>query len=452
MNAHVQIGGEIALQRSLPDVVKEYETKIAGLSHAIATFTKAGSVLQMAATVGGTYGNVTIDTGHVHESTLKDSLLKSAWKHVYEGLNIERLASPTDKQLWKQALEKPAPFTINNIRGTFGKFITDPRGNVLRGLAEVFCGLDPIFKSHDKMKIGVKGLPKRVILSNVGSYGSYGKDKLESVINALAVYQGKPLVTYREISALLANEDALVIDGELPAERYHDNALKIVGRGVRLRRFSNGNGHLFFEPETLRDINMALAEFYGEVLPDTPDAEPVKRKSTAVSKDLQYYPTPVKIVDKVLDEIYQLEGQKVLEPSCGDGRFMDGLRKRKAIPYGIEVDPSRVAQCRAKGHTVLLANFLETVPTGDFDRVVMNPPFWGKLYARHVEHAYAFLRPGGSLTAILPATARYDHHLLDTLGQSSKYDGSWSDLPVGSFSESGTNINVSLFQILKAPA
>jgi hypothetical protein len=84
---------------------------------------------------------------------------------------------------------------------------------------------------------------------------------------------------------------------------------------------------------------------------------------------------------------------------------------------------------------VLTANFLETVPTGDYDRVVMNPPFYGKHYAKHVTHAFKFLKPGGTLTAILPITARYDHGLLD---------GRWEDLPVGSFSESGTNINTTV--------
>ena len=65
----------------------------------------------------------------------------------------------------------------------------------------------------------------------------------------------------------------------------------------------------------------------------------------------------------------------------------------------------------------------------------MNPPFYGKHYAKHVEHAFKFLKPGGTLTAILPATARYDHGLLE---------GKWDDLPVGSFSESGTNINTTV--------
>jgi hypothetical protein len=449
MNAHVKVEGEIALQRSLADVVAEYDAKKAAIPNAVKAFEKAGNDLKMAVTVAGQFGDVSIDTGHVYARDLETGLLKSAWKHVYGGLDIERLASPTDKRLWEQAIASPPPFTLDNIRGTFGKFLLDPRGNILRGLAEVFCGLDDAYKSHDKVKVGVKGLPKRVILSNVGSYGSYGRDKLKSVLNALAVYQGKPLIDHREIEALCKNEDALLVDSELPADRTWDKPTPIVGRGVRLRKFGNGNGHLFFEPKELRDINMALAEFYGDVLPDTADDEPKRQQSTAVSKDLQYYPTPIAVVRRIIDDQCHLEGRRVLEPSCGCGRFMDALRKAKAKPYGIEVDPKRAAECKAKGHTVLLANFLETVPTGDFDLVFMNPPFYGKHYAKHVRHAYEFLKPDGKLIAILPATARYDHGLLDDLGIGASYGNRWSDLPVGSFSESGTNINTTVLTIYK---
>jgi SAM-dependent methyltransferase len=430
MNMHVP-----SLQRSLSDVVAEYDTKAAAIDDAIKAFESAGDDLKMAATVGGTYGRLAIDTGRVYASSLRECLLKSAWHHVYDGLNIARLASPNDKRLFEQAMAKPPPFTIDNIRGTFGKFVADPRGNILRGLAEVFCGLDQAYKSHDKVRIGVEGLPKRVVLGGFGTYSYYGKERLEVILNALACYQGKPLVTHEELSALLSNEDALLVSVELPATRY-SQASFTPGRGIRLRTFKNGNGHLFFEKDTLRDINMALAEFYGDILPDTTDEKPTKKQpGTSVSKDLQYYPTPKAVVDRVISNLYQLTGQRVLEPSCGCGRFMDALRKAGAKPYGIEVDPKRAAQSRAKGHSVLLANFLETVPTGDFDRVVMNPPFYGKHYAKHVKHALEFLKPGGTLTAILPATARYDHGLLD---------GKWEDLPVGSFSESGTNINTTI--------
>ncbi len=434
MNAPIN-HSELALQRSISDVVAEYDTKVAALPQAMADFNSAGESLKMAATIGGTFGDVTIDTGHNYEDSLKSCLLRSAWKHIYAGLNIERLSSPDDKQKWKQAIEKPPAFTIDNIRGTFARYVTDPRGNILRGLAEVFCSLDPIFKSHDKMKIGVKGLPKRVIVGYVSDYNSYGRDKIESVINALAALQGKPLVTYRELAALLKDENALVEDAELPASKYEE-PVKVIGRGIRLRRYQNGNAHLYFEPSTLRIVNLALAEFYGEVLADcSDDEEPKARQSTAVSRDLQYYPTPQKVIERILDNLHPLKGQRVLEPSCGCGRFMDALRKLGALPYGIEVDATRAAMTRAKGHTVLRANFLETAPTGDFDRVIMNPPFYGKHYAKHISHAMGFLKPGGVLTAILPAGARYDHGLLD---------GHWDDLPVGSFSESNTNINTTV--------
>jgi hypothetical protein len=418
----------------LSDIVAEYDQKLANLSQAIAEFAAAGDTLKAAACIGGTWGRGNIDTGSVYEHKLKDALLQSAWLHVYSGLNIERIASAADKRRFDQAMTNPAPFTLENIRATFGDFILNPRGNILRGLAEVFCNLDQAYKSHDKVKIGVAGLPKRVIIGGLGGYSSWGTDKLRDILNALAANQQKPLVEYHELEALKKNETALMT--EWSAKVWDGTEKTFPARGVRLRLFANGNGHLFFEPETLRDINRALAEYYGEVLPDCSEEKPTQqRASTAVSKDLQYYPTPAAVVERVLDDIYIREGERVLEPSCGCGRFLDALRAKRAVAVGIEVDPGRAAQARAKGHRVLQANFLETVPTGDYDHVVMNPPFYGQHYAKHVNHALKFLKPGGKLTAILPATARYDHGLLE---------GRWQDLPVGSFSESGTNINTTV--------
>lgn len=437
MNMHVP-----ALQRSLSDVVAEYDAKHAAIGAALATFAAAGSAIEMAGTIGGTYGRTSINTGNVWESTIAESLLKSAWWHVYDGLNIARVASASDKKRFDQEMTKPAPFTLDNIRATFGGYIKNPRGNILRGLAEVFCSLDQSYKSHGKVKIGVAGLPKRVILTSVGGYGSWGRDRLENVLNALASYQGKPLVTPQELQALLEDECALLETRTIiKPRRYGDPDLTpVFARGVRLKRFGNGNGHLIFEPDTLRDINRALAEYYGDVLPDTTDEKPTKRQaSTAVAKDLQYYPTPAALAESIVAELYGIKGAKVLEPQCGCGRILDALRKAGAHATGIEVDPRHVATARAKGHRVMLANFLETVPTGDCDHVVMNPPFYGRHYIKHVEHAWKFLKPGGKLTAVLPASARYDHGAFP--------EGKWSDLPVGSFAESGTNVNTTILTL-----
>lgn len=410
---------EITIGRRISDAVAEYESKNAAIEQTIKIFEEAGRTLLAAVTIGGTYGQENIETGHAYEWKLRKNLIKSAWLNVYNGLNIEQIATAKDKNRFKQELENPVEFTLANIRATFGNYIQDPRSNILRGLAEVFSDLDPAYKSHEKVKIGVKGLPKRIILTNVGSY-SRGRDRLNDVVNALALLQKKPLACWNEIDLMLKN----------PAH-------SIETRGIWLKRYSNGNGHLFFDDQSLRDINLGLAEYYGEVLPDTPENDSHEpRKSTAVSKDLQYYPTPQSVIDRVMHQT-NVKGKDVLEPSCGCGRFLDAIRANGGKAYGVEVDYGRAEIAKNKNHNVMRANFLELSPVPQFDEIIMNPPFYGKHYAKHIEHALKFLKEGGRLTAILPATARYDHGLLKK--------GQWQDLPTGSFSESGTNVATTIY-------
>lgn len=421
-----------ALKLNIAELVEEYNHKLSCIKDVLAEFKQAGDKLSESVSLRGTYGRQHIDTGHVNEITMKRNLLCSAWLHTYERLKIEVLSSPNDKKKFEQSLDQLPEFTLENIRATFGDYVIDPRGSILRGMAEVFSSLGPAYKSHEKVKIGAKGLPKRVIISNVNEYCyGYGFDKIKSILKALAAYQGKPLPEHGELSKLMK-------EGSLLKNEYNEEKQVVWNRGVWLKKFKNGNAHLFFDGIALQDINMALREYYGDVLADTPDRS-TKSRSTAVSKDLQYYPTPKAVVDRLLDDVY-FKNDKVLEPSCGCGRIMDAVRDMGGDVYGMEVDLGRAMEAKAKGHKVQVVNFLETIPTGDYDYVIMNPPFYGKHYALHVEHALKFVKEGGRLKAILPATARYDHGLLD---------GWWSDLPIGSFKESGTNINTTILTIRK---
>lgn len=468
---HIFTGTELTTGRRKPsEIVAEYEAKRAALADAYAAFRAAGDALKSAATVGGTWGNVTLCTGRVYERQIEDSLLKSAWRHVYQLYGLAEIATAQDKRRIEIMFENPPAFTVENIRDQFGAYVMDPWGSILRGLAEVFGGLDPAFKSHEKMKIGVKGLPKRVILHGFGGfiggrYHSGGMDRVRDILNALAAYQGKPLVEYQDLAILERDGDALRTGGMRPdpfqskREREREpRDVPVIGRGVWLKTFHNGNGHLFFEPETLRDVNRALAEFYGEVLPDCPEADEDRRPATGrtmPAKDLQFYPTPRAVIDRALSDFRDMAGLSVLEPSCGDGRIMDALREkgvRRADMIGVEIDPRRTEAASWKGHAVVRMNFLDIAPEDvsqhhlGFDLVVMNPPFYGKHYAKHVRHALDFVKPGGKLIAILPSTARYDHGLLDDLNPH------WEDLPVGAFAESGTNVCTSIATIRRKEA
>lgn len=455
--AEILDGHQVSASRRLPsDLVAEYDAKVAGLASACAAFTEAQTEILRASTMGGAYPGMRLETGSVSESDMRRALLRSAWRHVWSFYGFGDIASAKEKRRVEHLFEDPPSFTVDNIRDQFGDLASDPWGAILRGLAEVFSNLDPAYKSHEKVKIGAKGLPKRVILAGFNSTFGRGSDECRDILNALAAYQRKPLLTNVEMKALEKDGECLRDDGEAPDpyqsryERARDpKSVKIIGRGVWLKQFANGNGHLFFGPEALRDINHALAEFYGDVLADCPDDDadrPAPRTGTAVARDLQFYPTPPAVIERLLGGVYRLAGAEVLEPSCGDGRILDALRNSGAKAFGVEVDGVRASEARAKGHNVLTANFLATDPEPRFDAVVMNPPFYGKHYAKHVRHAMRWLRPGGWLHAILPVTARYDHGLLDDLRPQ------WSDLPVGSFSSSGTNINTCIARILKEAA
>lgn len=424
-----------ATLRPLRDIVAEYEQKRGDIPAALSAFKQAATDLETAANIGGAYGGPIWDGGRysmapdVRETTMAETLLKSAWRHVMDGLNISKIATAKDKSQLETSMENPPEFTLDNIRATFGKYLVDPRSHILRGVAEAFCDLDPAYKSHSKVKIGVQGLPKRAILNDaLPNFGGGWREKmLEDVLNAVSTLHGEPRLDYHELDAL----KKAARRGDEP-EFY----------GITLRGFKNGNCHLIFDREAQDHINRALAEYYGDVLPDTPDEPAAHRPGTDLAKDLQFYPTPTAAARELINRVHLKDGDAILEPSCGVGGIMDELRKEnpRLRVTGIECHPGRADEARAKGHHVQTANFLKVAPQPIFDYVLMNPPFYRKHYQKHVEHARKFLKPGGRLYAILPITAVTDHGFVDAnLG----YDF-WRDLPVGSFSESGTNINTGI--------
>lgn len=448
----------LARQSAVLDIIAEYDEKAGNVEAAIKAYEDACTAVEMAGTIMGTYVEPVLrGRAYVHAENMRKNLRASGWKALYNRCQIDRIASAKDKKLFERTLADPPELTFDNAKATFGPYLENPRSHILRGLAETFADLDPAYKSHSKVKIGVKGLPKRVILSSFGDYsGTYGRDKLRDIVNALAAYRGQPLMEHGEFliisGAHRAGEDAHLDGRPAPIQRGDQGEpVPLPNRGLTIRLFGNGNAHVFFAPDTLKDINRALAEFYGEVLPDAEEEDAKPRAGTAVSKDLQFYWSPADVIARAIDfaDIFNLREWhhnppapfKVLEPSCGDGRIMDAIRANGHRVFGIEVHAGRAAEARAKGHNVLTANFLDQPARAEFDMVVMNPPFYGRHYVKHVRHALEFLKPGGTLVSILPATAWYDHGELK---------GEWRDLPVASFAEAGTNVPTGLLKIRKA--
>ena len=132
--AHIFTGTEISTGRRKPsEIVAEYDAKREALAGALAEFEAAGTTLKSAATIGGTWGNVTLDTGRgIYPSTLEKSLLQSAWRHVYDLYGLDQIASASAKRVYEQMFSAPPPFTVENIRDKFGDLVSDPHGRVKR--------------------------------------------------------------------------------------------------------------------------------------------------------------------------------------------------------------------------------------------------------------------------------------------------------------------------------
>lgn len=411
-----------ALKTRMSDLLVQYVEQSEALAAAVEAYREAGEHVVNLACVGAAYAGTPLDPAwKPNDREISRVLLKSAWARARQISLFDKVAPATDRDKMDTRLTDPPEFTIENLRKLFGETVADPHGATLRGLAEQFSALDPAFRSHTKVRIGVKGLPKRVILRGPMA-GYYGRDRIGDILRAVDVVRGVPGPSRGDIFE--------IYDG-MKAGR------DVERHGITCRGFSNGNVHLLFAPQPLRAVNEALAEFYGDVLPDADRDDVAPAKGTAVSADLAYYPTPKAVCDALLGEAY-ISG-RILEPSCGDGRIMDALQRGRGndrTVVGIEVDARRAAQARAKGHSVRIANFLEVEPTGDFDLVVMNPPFAGQHWQKHVAHALKFLRPRGKLLCILPASAEIT--AVET------FRGNWRNLPLRSFAESGTNVSTGI--------
>lgn len=119
-------GGAVAIRLRLSDIVDEFEDKVAAIPTVIEAFNKAEMAVRSAAVVQGSWGGQVFSRDpSIDERQVRKSLLCSAWRHVYEGLNIENIASAKDRKRLELMLENPPAFNMENIADQYGEYILD---------------------------------------------------------------------------------------------------------------------------------------------------------------------------------------------------------------------------------------------------------------------------------------------------------------------------------------
>ncbi len=131
--------------------------------------------------------------------------------------------------------------------------------------------------------------------------------------------------------------------------------------------------------------------------------DPIKKKERAlIGRKIEgFFPTPRPLIERMLDAAGVESGMRVLEPSAGKGDIADAVKERSPESEIETVEP--VGDLREilqmKGHNVVGNDIL--AHKGEYDRIVMNPPFENGQDMAHVRHAYDLLKPGGRLVAIV---------------------------------------------------
>ena len=94
---------------------------------------------------------------------------------------------------------------------------------------------------------------------------------------------------------------------------------------------------------------------------------------------------------------------RVLEPSCGDGRFLLAL-PQQVDALGVEIDPVLAWKARTNtGRQVITGDFLTVDLPGRFTHAIGNPPFEANTIHRFLSRIHDLLDEGGKCGMLLPA-------------------------------------------------
>ena len=152
----------------------------------------------------------------------------------------------------------------------------------------------------------------------------------------------------------------------------------------------------------------------------------------------QFYPTPDSVAEQAiaLAEEGATDTMLWLEPSAGIGNLADRMPRGRT--KCVEISELHAAILRAKGHDVVVADFLGSPKGATFDRIVMNPPYSDGRWQAHLAHAASHLATGGRLVAILPASARGKALLPG-------FNAVWSDVLANQFENTTVSVVIGVF-------
>lgn len=218
---------------------------------------------------------------------------------------------------------------------------------------------------------------------------------------------------------------------KLPRELYLEVNKRLEGIGGIWDK--EKQGHVF--PHDPRPLLKSLLE---------------SQTSINLKKDYQFFPTPLALAKRMIELANIKEGDKVLEPSAGNGVILE-LIPSYADVYFCEIMPQNNEVLQRKGYKSDCLDFLQLDKPNYFDKIIANPPFRNNQDIDHVYKMWEVLKEGGRIVVITSTSwtfgnQRKQKEFRDWLEQ---VGATQEQIPEGTFKESGTNIKTMLLVIDK---
>jgi predicted RNA methylase len=170
---------------------------------------------------------------------------------------------------------------------------------------------------------------------------------------------------------------------------------------------------------------------------------------------LQHFDTPADLARQLVAKLGDISSRVCLEPSAGRGRIVQALADagaRDIISVEIDDDNGSLLMEQGLQDTLIVGDFLAESPLSlTCHAVAMNPPFTRNQDIRHVRHAFACLKPGGLLAAIVSEHGFIgkENECVDWRYWLMAHEAEVEVIPAGAFKESGTGVQTRMIVMVK---
>jgi len=182
-------------------------------------------------------------------------------------------------------------------------------------------------------------------------------------------------------------------------------------------------------------------------------------KDINLKKDYQFYATPQKIANEMVEKLELKDNVSILEPSAGRGNLIKSIPNNdtyevyyfELMPQNLELLEKNLKNKEFKKLEFLGTDFLEYNGNMKFDRIIANPPFSKNQDIIHTKKMFELLNDNGVMV-VITSTSWYNGKQKKQIEfkewlNSIKHDIIFIDS--GSFKESGTNVKTIMLKIKK---